>query len=76
MKIRLRTVVAWLVAVCTPLTIQAFETFAVVNTYCRGLRRDSATGSLEFVTKRWHFVMKKEGDRWMLVSNYGDGTSG
>ena len=64
----------WLVNICTPLTIQVFDTFAVVNTYCRGFRETEAGQDPEWQTRRRHFVMKKEGTKWLLVANFFDNT--
>jgi len=64
----------WLSGSCTPLTIQAFDTFAVVNCYCRGYREAAAGQDPQWRTMRALLVMKKEGGKWLQVSNYIDFT--
>jgi len=62
----------WLYGTCTPQTIQAFDLFAVVNMFCRGLLEAEAGQDPESRTMRGHLVMKREGSSWMLVSNFFD----
>jgi hypothetical protein len=64
----------WLTGTCTPLTIQVFETFAVVNAYSRGYRQPLPGQDPQWETGRLHFVMKKEGAKWLQVANYLDFT--
>jgi hypothetical protein len=62
----------WLAGMCSPVTIQVFDTFAVVNAYARGLREGAAGQAPVVQNARLHFVMKKEGNQWLQVANYLD----
>jgi len=62
----------WLTRSCTPLTIQVFEGFAVVNGYCRGFRETEEGKDPEYKTLRLLNVMKKEGAKWLQVANFID----
>jgi ketosteroid isomerase-like protein len=62
----------WLDASCVPLTIQAHETFAVVNTYCRGHRAASPGQDPQWEAVRILYVMKKKDGRWLQTANFID----
>lgn len=64
----------WLTGSCTPITIQVFDNFAVVNAYGRGYRDAGPGQDSKWETTRLHFVMKKEGKNWLQVANYLDST--
>ncbi len=57
---------------CVPLTIQVYDTFAVVNAFCRDNLEPRAGEDPEWSTLRLHLVMKKEGSRWLQIANYLD----
>ena len=53
----------------TPLTIQVFDDFAIVNAYVRGFAQEFG-GAPQWMTWRWHSGWAKEGDEWLCVSNF------
>ncbi len=53
----------------TPLTIQVFDDFAIVNAYVRGFMSEFGADP-EWFTMRWHSGWTKEGDTWLCVSNF------
>ena len=53
----------------TPLTIQVFGDFAVVNAYVRGFMSEFG-GEPAWFTLRWHSGWAKEGENWLCVSNF------
>jgi ketosteroid isomerase-like protein len=52
-----------------PLTVQVYDTFAVVHYYARSLS-ENADGERNFQEARVTDVFKKENGRWMLVANH------
>jgi len=56
----------------TPLTIQVFDGFAVVNFYVRGYQEANPGGAPAWATRRILMVLKQEGDTWLQVANYVD----
>jgi ketosteroid isomerase-like protein len=53
----------------TPLTIQVFDDFAIVNAYVRGFISEFG-GAPKWATWRWHSGWKKEEGEWLCVSNF------
>ena len=65
----------WLTGNCSPLTIQVFDTFAVVNAYGRALLEPIASGQgPEWQTMRLHMTWRRDGNGWLQVANYLDFT--
>lgn len=62
----------WLHGSCVPLTIQAYDTFAVVNTYCRGHREAAPGQDPQWEAVRILYVMRKKDGRWLQTANYID----
>jgi len=53
----------------TPLTIQVFDDFAIVNAYVRGFQSKFG-GEPTWFTMRWHSGWTYEGGRWLCASNF------
>jgi ketosteroid isomerase-like protein len=47
----------------------AFDDFSIVNAYVRGFMSEFG-GEPTWFTMRWHSGWKKEGGRWLCVSNF------
>jgi len=55
----------------TPVSIQVYDDFAVVNYLFHGMSKNKSSGEVKESAGRWTDILMKDGNQWYLIADHG-----